>query len=73
MCERCGGTDGMKQIANHVVDLHAWNPRIAARFAEVDIVALKKVPAAFFPHSGLPIDLHLTPRRHNNAVPKMPG
>jgi hemoglobin len=46
--ERLGGTEGIKAIANDVVDFHAQNPRISPRFADVDIPALKKSAAAFF-------------------------
>jgi hemoglobin len=46
--ERLGGTEGITRIANDVVDLHARNPRIATRFAGVDLPALKKAAAAFF-------------------------
>jgi hemoglobin len=46
--ERLGGTEGITQIANDVVDLHVQNPRISTRFAGVDIPALKKSAAAFF-------------------------
>ena len=46
--ERLGGTEGITQIANDVVDNHLVNPRIATRFAEMDVAATKKTVAAFF-------------------------
>lgn len=46
--ERLGGSEGITQIAKDVVDLHAKNPLISPRFAEVDIESLKKAAAAFF-------------------------
>lgn len=46
--ERLGGTEGISQIANDVVDLHLKNPRISTRFAGADIPSLKKAAAAFF-------------------------
>lgn len=46
--ERLGGTKGITQIANDLVDLHLKNPRICARFAGRDIPSLKKAAAAFF-------------------------
>jgi len=46
--ERLGGTEGIKRIANDVVDNHAGNPQIARRFSETDLDKLKKVAADFF-------------------------
>ncbi len=46
--ERLGGSEGITQIAKDVVDLHAQNPRISPRFANVDLPLLKKSAAAFF-------------------------
>ncbi len=46
--ERLGGTPGITQIANDVVDNHLLNPAIATRFADSDINALKNAAATFF-------------------------
>ncbi|MFT5181164.1 MAG: hemoglobin [Alphaproteobacteria bacterium] len=46
--ERLGGTEGIKQIANDVVDNHAKNPQISRRFAESDLDKVKKTAAEFF-------------------------
>jgi hemoglobin len=46
--ERLGGTEGITQIACDVVDGHLKNSRIAPRFSESDVPALKKAAAAFF-------------------------
>jgi len=46
--ERLGGTEGITQIANDVVDNHLSNPLIATRFESSDIDALKNAAATFF-------------------------
>lgn len=50
--ERLGGTKGITQIANDVVDFHLANPLIATRFknTKVNIEALKHGAATFFIH-----------------------
>lgn len=46
--ERLGGTEGITQIANDIINNHLKNPTIANRFAESDIAALKNAAATFF-------------------------
>ena len=46
--ERLGGTEGITQIASDLVDNHLINPRIAPRFVESDVAALKNAAATFF-------------------------
>lgn len=46
--ERLGGTEGITRIAGDVVDNHIANPRIAPRFAESDVDAMKHAAATFF-------------------------
>ena len=46
--ERLGGIDGITALASDVVDNHAANPLIGARFVDSDINALKKAAAEFF-------------------------
>ena len=46
--ERLGGTEGITQIANDLVDIHLLNPVIAPRFINSDPDNLKKGAAAFF-------------------------
>lgn len=46
--ERLGGTDGITQIANDVIDNHLANTRIAPRFADSDASNLKNAAATFF-------------------------
>lgn len=46
--ERLGGTEGITQIANDLVDVHLANPVIAPRFVHSDSDSLKKGAAAFF-------------------------
>lgn len=46
--ERLGGTEGIKKIANDVVDIHLQNPAIATRFKAHDPDALKHGAATFF-------------------------
>lgn len=43
--ERLGGTEGITQIANDVVDNHMANEVIATRFANADVQALKNAAA----------------------------
>ncbi len=46
--ERLGGTEGITQIANDVVDNHMNNSHISKRFADTDVAALKNAAATFF-------------------------
>lgn len=46
--ERLGATDGIVAIANDTVDLHLNNPRIAPRYANSDVAAVKNALATFF-------------------------
>ncbi len=46
--ERLGGTDGITAIANDIVDFHLKNPRIAPRYADSDVAAVKNAVATFF-------------------------
>ena len=46
--ERLGGTDGIVAIANDLVDFHLGNPRIAPRYADSDLAAVKNAAATFF-------------------------
>ena len=46
--ERLGGTSGIENIANDLVDLHLANSTIAPRFVNSDPVELKKAAATFF-------------------------
>ena len=46
--ERLGGTEGIKSIANDVVDLHLKNPAIAPRYEAADPDKLKNGAATFF-------------------------
>ena len=46
--ERLGGTEGITQIANDVVDCHLKNPAINTRFEASDPVKLKNLAATFF-------------------------
>jgi hemoglobin len=46
--ERLGGTEGITKIASDTVDLHLDNPRIAPRYADKDVAALKNGAATFF-------------------------
>ena len=46
--ERLGGTEGIKQIANDIVECHLQNPAIATRFAAHDPDLLKDGAATFF-------------------------
>ena len=45
--DRLGGSDNIRQIASDVVDNHVNNPRVRNRFADSDLVALKKSAAEF--------------------------
>lgn len=46
--ERLGGTEGIKQIANDIVEIHLQNPAIATRFKAHDPDMLKNGAATFF-------------------------
>ncbi len=46
--ERLGGTTGIENIANDLVDLHMANSTIAPRFVNSDPVQLKNAAATFF-------------------------
>ena len=46
--ERLGGTEGITNIANDVVDNHLANKTIATRFAKSDIPKIKNAAATFF-------------------------
>ena len=50
--ERLGGSDGITAIASDTVDFHLDNPRIAPRYRESDVAAVKRVVAAFFIESS---------------------
>ena len=46
--ERLGGTDGITAIASDIVEFHLDNPRIAPRYADSDVPAVKNAVATFF-------------------------
>ena len=46
--ERLGGTAGITNIANDVIDNHLANKAIATRFANSDVAKLKNAAATFF-------------------------
>lgn len=46
--ERLGGNEGIRAIANDVVDNHISNEAITNRFANSDIPAIKETVAEFF-------------------------
>ncbi len=46
--ERLGGSDGIRAIANDLVDLHVRNPRIAPRVVASDLARAKEAAATFF-------------------------
>ncbi|MEX2353974.1 MAG: group 1 truncated hemoglobin [Gammaproteobacteria bacterium] len=46
--ERLGGNEGIRAIANDVIDNHLANKTVANRFAKSDIAALKNAAATFF-------------------------
>ena len=46
--ERLGGTEGISNIANDVIDNHMVNKAIAPRFSDSDVAAIKKSAATFF-------------------------
>ena len=46
--ERLGEADGIKRIANDLVDLHMSNPMISGRFEDKDADTLKTGAATFF-------------------------
>ncbi|PCK07548.1 MAG: group 1 truncated hemoglobin [Alteromonadaceae bacterium] len=45
---RLGGNEGIKNIVNDLVDLHAGNKTISNRFIDSDLPALKKAATEFF-------------------------
>lgn len=46
--ERLGKTEGIAAIAGDTVDLHLQNPRIAPRYADSDVTAVKNAVTTFF-------------------------
>lgn len=46
--ERIGGSEAITRIVSDLVDIHVSNPRIAPRFANSDLTAVKQSAAAFF-------------------------
>ena len=46
--ERLGGTEGITNIANDLVDIHMQNPRISTRYVNSDLAKVKKGAATFF-------------------------
>jgi hemoglobin len=46
--ERLGGNEGIRAIANDVIDNHLANKAVANRFANSDVSALKNAAATFF-------------------------
>ena len=46
--ERLGGTAGITNIANDVIDNHLSNKSIATRFANSDVARIKNAAATFF-------------------------
>lgn len=46
--ERLGGGEGLEKIANDLIDLHAANPIVKARFVNSDLDKLKKLAKDFF-------------------------
>jgi len=46
--DRLGGSDGIKAIANDLVDIHLGNPRISSRYVDSDVAAVKNAAATFF-------------------------
>ncbi len=46
--ERLGGTEGITNIANDVVDIHLQNPKVSNRYVNSDIDAVKNGAATFF-------------------------
>jgi hemoglobin len=46
--DRLGGTEGITRIASDLVDIHIANPRIAPRYANSDVAAVKNGAATFF-------------------------
>ncbi len=46
--ERLGKTEGITAIASDTVDLHLQNPRIAPRYVNSDVVAVKHAVTTFF-------------------------
>ncbi len=46
--ERLGGTETITKISSDLVDIHLANPRISARYADSDPVAVKEKVSTFF-------------------------
>lgn len=46
--ERLGATAGITKLASDLVDIHLANPRIAPRYADSDVTAVKNGAATFF-------------------------
>ncbi len=46
--ERLGGTAGITAIVNDLVEIHLKNPRIAPRYVDSDVAAVKHLVATFF-------------------------
>ena len=46
--DRLGGTDGIRRIVDVLVDNHAQNPVVSARFAGSDMENLKQMAGDFF-------------------------
>lgn len=46
--DRLGGTEGITRIADVLIDLHVQNPKIAARYVQSDVAAVKNAAATFF-------------------------
>ncbi|WP_050931828.1 group I truncated hemoglobin [Aestuariivita boseongensis] len=46
--ERLGGTDGIRQIVDVLVDNHSKNPVVSSRFAGSDMNNLKQLAGDFF-------------------------
>lgn len=46
--ERLGGTEGITNLANDIIDNHMANKAIATRFADSDVAAIKNSAATFF-------------------------
>ena len=45
---RLGGTDGIRSIADALVDNHIRNPKVSARFSGTDVPNLKQMAGDFF-------------------------
>ena len=46
--ERLGGTEKITKISSDLVEIHLANPRISARYADSDPVAVKEKVSTFF-------------------------